>query len=190
MGITRPSGTLPTEHARVLLPHTAVGTAGKASSMPSWFSKPTEERPQTPRVEEPSRQQEVLEKASSRILLLQRLLRGRAAQNVMHEGKETRKALIRELRAAEEPFEDPEEAAADIIETRATEVKLAGTDHTAGATVSKLLLGLGMGYTTPPRTQYNLQPQRNTKTSILHYTASHHLSAADEVKDQELPLDP
>lgn len=152
----------------VLLPHTTTGTAGKVSSMPSWFSKPTEERPQTPHVEEPSRKQEVLEMSASRILLLQRLLRGRAAQNVMHEGKETRKALIKELRAADEQLEDPDEAAADILETRATEVKLAGTDHTAGATVSKLLLGLGTGYgycamhsATPPPLPTTAHPPRH-----------------------------
>lgn len=34
------------------------------------------------------------------VLLLQRLIRGRAVQNVMFEGKERRKELIRELRIA------------------------------------------------------------------------------------------
>lgn len=34
------------------------------------------------------------------VLLLQRLIRGRAVQNVMFEGKERRKELIRELRLA------------------------------------------------------------------------------------------
>lgn len=34
------------------------------------------------------------------VLLLQRLVRGRAVQNVMFEGKERRKELIRELRIA------------------------------------------------------------------------------------------
>lgn len=146
--------------------------------------------------------------SASRILLLQRLLRGRAAQNVMHEGKETRKALIKELRAADEQLEDPDEAAADILETRATEVKLAGTDHTAGATVSKLLLGLGTGYgycamhsaTPPPPTNHSPPtppPPKSAQPPIMTISifftdgiASHHLSAADEVKDQELPLQP
>lgn len=34
------------------------------------------------------------------VLLLQKLIRGRAVQNVMFEGKERRKELIRELRLA------------------------------------------------------------------------------------------
>lgn len=36
------------------------------------------------------------------VLLLQRLVRGRAVQNVMFEGKERRKELIRELRVAKQ----------------------------------------------------------------------------------------
>lgn len=36
------------------------------------------------------------------MLLLQRLIRGRAVQNVMFEGKERRKELIRELRIAKQ----------------------------------------------------------------------------------------
>lgn len=36
------------------------------------------------------------------VLLLQRLIRGRAVQNVMFEGKERRKELIRELRIAKQ----------------------------------------------------------------------------------------
>ena len=54
----------------------------------------------------------------------------------MHEGKATRQALITELREADKSLQDPEEAAADAFETRATMVKLAGTDHAAGATAA------------------------------------------------------
>ena len=131
--------------------------------MPSWFSKPTEERPQTPRVDEPSTKQVALEEVTSRVLLLQRLLRGRAAQNVMHEGKATRQALITELREADKSLQDPDEAAADAFETRATMVKLAGTDHAAGATVSKLLSGLG----TEGRHAHEHHDDHTTATRLL-----------------------
>lgn len=57
------------------------------------------ERPETPRVQEDVLpEEEQLEMAA---LLLQRVLRGRASQNRMFEGKEKRLDLINELRTAE-----------------------------------------------------------------------------------------
>lgn len=58
------------------------------------------ERPPTPRTEGPD---QAVENAA---VLLQSLLRGRAAQNMMFEGKERRLELIRELRAEEAPALD------------------------------------------------------------------------------------
>merc|ERR1719379_1808668 len=57
------------------------------------------ERPETPRVKEDVLPEE--EEQEAAILLLQRIIRGRAAQNRMFEGKEKRLDLINELRAAE-----------------------------------------------------------------------------------------
>jgi hypothetical protein len=57
------------------------------------------ERPETPRVKEDVLPEE--EQLAAAVLLLQRILRGRARQNVMFEGKEKRLDLINELRAAE-----------------------------------------------------------------------------------------
>merc|ERR1719499_2245983 len=57
------------------------------------------ERPDSPRLKE-----EVLpdeEEQEAAVLLLQRIIRGRAFQNIMFEGKEKRLDLINELRAAE-----------------------------------------------------------------------------------------
>ena len=45
---------------------------------------------------------EAMDKRRRAIILLQRLLRGRAKQNMMFEGKEKRLDLIAELRATEE----------------------------------------------------------------------------------------
>lgn len=45
---------------------------------------------------------EMLDQRNRGIILLQRLLRGRAIQNMMFEGKEKRLDLIAELRATEE----------------------------------------------------------------------------------------
>jgi hypothetical protein len=55
------------------------------------------ERPLTPRTDEPDVEDEIEIAA----MLLQRLLRGRAVQNMMFEGKERRLELIQELRAEE-----------------------------------------------------------------------------------------
>ena len=69
-------------------------------------TKPVE-RPPTPQVMPP----EHAEQVEVACLLLQRLLRGRAVQNLMYEGKERRLELIRELRLdADLPPEDEEDA--------------------------------------------------------------------------------
>ena len=99
------------------------GAGGKGeTSLPSWFSKAEEERPQTPRVEVPSESDEARQRITSTVLLLQRLLRGRGAQNVMFQGKERRKALIKELRAADEAADEADE---EYAETAAFDVKTA-----------------------------------------------------------------
>jgi hypothetical protein len=64
-------------------------------------------RPPTPKYTEFTRvdnkdQHEIVDRKQRAIILLQRLLRGRAKQNMMFEGKEKRLDLIAELRATEE----------------------------------------------------------------------------------------
>ncbi len=71
-------------------------------------TKPVE-RPPTPQVMPP----EHAEEAERATILLQRLLRGRAIQNLMYEGKERRLELIRELRI-EEQLQAQE--AADVLD--------------------------------------------------------------------------
>jgi len=67
--------------------------------LPSWRRRAEKtERPPTPRVAAESEEEERQELA---IILLQKLLRGRAAQNMMFEGKERRAELIAELRESE-----------------------------------------------------------------------------------------
>ena len=66
----------------------------------AWREERSEvERPPTPRVARRDPQEEELEAA---LKLVQRLLRGRAVQNQMFQGKESRIELIRELRRADE----------------------------------------------------------------------------------------
>ena len=65
------------------------------------------EKPSTPRVEDTSEAEARLRSLS----LLTRLLRGRAAQNAMFEGKERRAALIAELRESDEAQPPPALAA-------------------------------------------------------------------------------
>merc|ERR1719310_1619509 len=57
------------------------------------------DRPETPRVKDDVLPEE--EELEAAVLLLQRIIRGRAYQNLMFEGKEKRLDLINELRAAE-----------------------------------------------------------------------------------------
>jgi hypothetical protein len=63
---------------------------GRASAADDFF------RPDTPKVDE--RQNEMQDERENAIVLLQRMLRGRAVQNFMFEGKEKRLDLIAELR--------------------------------------------------------------------------------------------
>ena len=68
--------------------------------LPSWRTRVSKaERPPTPRVEARDEDAEIFDMA---VKLFQRLIRGRAVQNQMYEGKERRLELIRELRAADE----------------------------------------------------------------------------------------
>jgi len=78
-------------------------------------TKPVE-RPPTPQVMPPEHSEEV-ERAT---ILLQRLLRGRAIQNLMYEGKERRLELIRELRI-EEQLQAQEQQ--DILDEAAAEAE-------------------------------------------------------------------
>jgi len=63
-------------------------------------------RPDTPAVPKPDT--EFSEKKTVAIMLLQRLIRGRAIQQVMQEGKEKRLDLIAELRGTGEMIETSE----------------------------------------------------------------------------------
>ena len=61
------------------------GAGGAAAELPAWRRpKVRVERPPTPSVEEQAPEEEDLENA---VVFLQRLLRGRAVQNMMFEGK-------------------------------------------------------------------------------------------------------
>lgn len=66
------------------------------------------ERPPTPQTLGP----EIDDDAENAAMLLQRLIRGRAVQNMMFEGKERRLELIQELRGEEAPGLDEAESAA------------------------------------------------------------------------------
>ena len=61
-----------------------------------FFPSPKQERPPTPEVAAPPEAEQAKERA---VQLLQSLIRGRAVQNEMYEGKERKKDLIAELRS-------------------------------------------------------------------------------------------
>lgn len=105
------------------------------SPMPGWRTKKAVERPPTPTVPE-SVADEITEPY---ILLLQRLIRGRAMQNIMFEGKERRRALIRELRYSVETQAKPEEEERRELEARKERNRIAALDTVAGEAVSSLL---------------------------------------------------
>ncbi|GMH92490.1 hypothetical protein TL16_g12361, partial [Triparma laevis f. inornata] len=77
----------------------ATAMTSAAGTSPGWRAKTKKvERPATPVVPEVD---EEAENEHMALILLQRLMRGRAVQNTMFEGKERRIELIKELRASE-----------------------------------------------------------------------------------------
>merc|ERR1719329_966530 len=70
---------------------------GRGDTAPTWMKKRSKiHRPETPKIKpEPDNT------VSNAIVLLQRLLRGRAVQNMMFEGRTRRRELLRELRYEE-----------------------------------------------------------------------------------------
>jgi len=73
--------------------------AGPAGRVGKFHVRNILDRPETPRMKDDVLPEE--EEQEAAVLLLQRIIRGRAYQNLMFEGKEKRLDLINELRAAE-----------------------------------------------------------------------------------------
>ena len=105
----------------------SVGKAPKAT-LRRRASKGLGERPVTPTFEAPEGDNA---RVVGAVRLLQRLLRGRAAQNAMHEGKERRSALIRELYTPRPTYADP-----------ALSADAQAAEKTLGETVAQLLMAL------------------------------------------------
>jgi hypothetical protein len=104
---------------------------------PSWRKKAKRaERPTTPSV--PSAEEDDSQSWKDAVLLLQRLVRGRAVQNFMFEGKERRIALIRELRVDEtdEARLAAEEMSASQVEGVNQQVQQSAKDTIQGEVVS------------------------------------------------------
>jgi len=110
-----------------------VSGSGKGVELPAWRTRVSKaERPPTPTVDiDPS------DEMANCIVLIQRLLRGRAVQNAIFEGKERRKELIRELRAADEVGLESEMA--DVVAEKKDAIKEASADTVAGETVSGMM---------------------------------------------------
>jgi len=110
----------------------SMGGAGGGAELPSWFSKPTADRPVTPRVPDIASDPTSIaaEETAAALRLLQRLLRGRAAQNAMFVGRAARSELITELRTAMAPRGDGEKKGA---------VEEAALDTMAGGRVAAIL---------------------------------------------------
>ena len=88
-------------------------TGGKPEKveLPAWRKRQVRVvRPPTPTVEDDEDEDDDVENA---VLLLQKLLRGRAVQNMMFESKERRLELIRELRHEEDLMRAADDAAAE-----------------------------------------------------------------------------
>ena len=116
------------------------GTMGRAPErerlQPSWRKKAKKaERPPTPSV---PRAREGEDEWRNSLLLLQRLIRGRAVQNFMFEGKERRIALIRELRVDEtdEARLANEQLAAQKAEAMMAQLNRSTQDSVQGEVIS------------------------------------------------------
>ena len=79
------------------------------SALPEWRRKVEKMvRPETPRIEDLENFHPEPTPVHQAVVLLQRLLRGRAIQSMMYEGKESRLELIKELRSVETIPNDPQ----------------------------------------------------------------------------------
>jgi hypothetical protein len=81
------------------------------------------------------------------VVLLQRLLRGRAVQNMMFEGKYRRRELIHELKTADEELAAYEEQSALALDAewraqREQQLRESTADNMAGVAASNLLVGM------------------------------------------------
>ena len=91
---TVPTGTTPGGRVNVPLPASSL----EREDIPQWRRpKVRVQRPSTPTFDDED-EGEAQDDLSNAVLLLQKLLRGRAVQNMMFEGKERRLELIKEMR--------------------------------------------------------------------------------------------
>lgn len=108
---------------------------GRASAADDFF------RPDTPKVDE--RQNELQDERENAIILLQRMLRGRAVQNYMFEGKEKRLDLIAELRRTgeiEQMSENEQEKA--LVQAYRERLMDSMADGVQGSLISEAFDGL------------------------------------------------
>lgn len=109
------------------------------ANVPAWLKKKTKiVRPPTPTVAEPGNQA-----SNNAIILLQKLLRGRAVQNMMYEARDRRRELLRELRYEEELEEKAilhaQKQAKEAAEKDVEEVVRSTRDKIVGEVVSSTL---------------------------------------------------
>lgn len=128
------------ERVRESLARKTSGEAEPKRSLPAWRKTPERvHRPATPRAAAPPGEEET----DLALVLLQRLLRGRAVQDIMFEGKERRMALIRELRASEPLEAEAEDLARTDADAEAQrsqeEAANAAVDAAQGEVVSHTL---------------------------------------------------
>ncbi|KAG5186888.1 solute carrier, TRAMD3 or PAT1-domain-containing protein [Tribonema minus] len=100
------------------------------------------ERPETPRVEAAAESEDAAARA---VLLLQRLLRGRAVQNAMFQGRAKFRELIAELRVADQIEHDgafQESAVAEAAAARKEAVRFAAMEAMAGSVISAVVQAL------------------------------------------------
>ena len=133
-------------------PGTAPGTSKKASSSPAKVKA----RPASPDFTKGSGdmvgapETDKNETLTAACVLLQRLLRGRAVQNTMYEGRYRRRELIVELRAADEVLAHTEMNADDVAVAAEQEaalkqaelIKSSTVDSVAGMSSANLMVGL------------------------------------------------
>lgn len=105
--------------------------------LPEW-RRPKEKiiRPPTPMIEEEEDQER-----ENAVLLLQRLIRGRAIQNLMFDGKEKRLALIKELRSDEYLRDMSEELEQQTLEKQIQDRKEHMYDSVVAASSGEVIAG-------------------------------------------------
>jgi len=136
-------------------------------------------RPPTPTVDVPSPEEEEVDAA---IILLQRLMRGRAIQNIMYEGKLRRAELIEELKKSESFAKDsPKDQALTVSSVESPTLETPPIDMTLQSAIDDVLgslIGKSLDFLSKELVRVNQERQLAALVEVAEKTR--HMREAEE----------